>query len=472
MKSETMERAPVHKWWVFAAVGVGAFMAAFSGSVVNATLPLIQRDLAADVATIEWVVTVYLVLVSGLLLSFGRVGDLRGHGRVYMAGFGVFVIGSALCATATTVGQLIAFRGLQALGGAMLFATSPAILTGSFPAAERGRVLGLQAMLTYLGLTAGPSVGGWLARQYGWQAIFLFNVPVGLVALGLSLRFVPRGVPVVHGDRFDWAGAVTFMAGLSLLLLALNRGHDWGWLTLRTLALLAFAGLILALFVRLERRPGPMLDLSLFRRRLFSTATASAMLNYICLYSIMFLLPFYLIQGRGLDTAQAGLILMAQPIVMAIAAPLSGALSDRIGSRLLSTAGMAILSLGLLLLAMLGPVSPVSQVVAALAVAGLGTGIFISPNTSALMGAAPRDRQGIAAAVMATARNLGMALGVGLAGAIFTTVLASAAGGAGASAAEPVIFAATRASFLVAAVLALVGVGDLSLAWHDRGRSV
>ena len=139
MKSETMERAPVHKWWVFAAVGVGAFMAAFSGSVVNATLPLIQRDLAADVATIEWVVTVYLVLVSGLLLSFGRVGDLRGHGRVYMAGFGVFVIGSALCAFAATVGQLIAFRGVQALGGAMLFATSPAILTGVFPAAERGR---------------------------------------------------------------------------------------------------------------------------------------------------------------------------------------------------------------------------------------------------------------------------------------------------------------------------------------------
>jgi predicted MFS family arabinose efflux permease len=215
----------------------------------------------------------------------------------------------------------------------------------------------------------------------------------------------------VHGDRFDWAGAVTFMAGLSVLLFALNRGHDWGWLTLRTLALLGLAGIILALFIRLERRPGPMLDLSLFRRRLFSTATASAMLNYICLYSIMFLLPFYLIQGRGLDTAQAGLILMAQPIVMAITAPLSGALSDRIGSRLLSTVGMAILALGLLLLALLGPVSPLSQVAVALAVAGLGTGIFISPNTSALMGAAPRDRQGIAAAVMATARNLGMALG-------------------------------------------------------------
>ncbi|RQW79213.1 MAG: MFS transporter, partial [Geobacter sp.] len=197
-------------------------------------LPLIQRDLAASVATVEWVVTVYLLLVSGLLLSFGRVGDLRGHGRVYMAGFGGVVAGSALCSLASTVGQLIAFRGVQALGGAMIFATSPAILTGSFPAAERGRVLGLQAMPTYLGLTAGPFVGGWLARQYGWPAIFLFNVPVGLIALALSLRFVPRGSRAAKGDRFDWAGAVTFMVGLSALLLALNRGHDWGWLTLRT----------------------------------------------------------------------------------------------------------------------------------------------------------------------------------------------------------------------------------------------
>ncbi len=169
MKSETARHAPAQKRWVFLAVGVGAFMAAFSGSVVNATLPLIQRDLAADVATIEWVVTVYLVLISELLLSFGRVGNLRGHGRGYTAGFGVFVIGSALCAFAATVGQLIAFRGVQALGGAMLFAMSPAILTGVFPAAGRGRALGFQATLTYLGLTAGPSVGGWLARQSGWR---------------------------------------------------------------------------------------------------------------------------------------------------------------------------------------------------------------------------------------------------------------------------------------------------------------
>ena len=216
-----------------------------------------------SVATIEWVVTVYLVLVSGLLLSFGRVGDLRGHGRVYMAGFGVFVVGSVLCATATTVGQLIAFHGVQALGGAMLFASVRRDPDRGLPGCRAGPGAGPSGNTDLSGLDR-RTFDRRLARAAVWLAGDLsLNVPVGLIALGLSLRFVPRGVPVVHGDRFDWAGAVTFMAGLSLLLLALNRGHDWGWLTLRTLALLASAGLILALFIRLERQPGPMLDLYL-----------------------------------------------------------------------------------------------------------------------------------------------------------------------------------------------------------------
>jgi MFS family permease len=204
-----------------------------------------------------------------------------------------------------------------------------------------------------------------------------------------------------------------------------------------------------------------MLDLSLFASRVFSASTASAVLNYVCLYGITFLMPFYLIQGRGLGPAQAGLILTAQPLVMAVAAPLAGTLSDRIGSRLLSTAGMMILGIGLLLLSRLGSDAPFGQVVGSLVVVGLGIGIFISPNTSALMGAAPRNRQGIAAGVLATARNVGMVLGVGLAGAIFTTVVARGPAGDAAS-----LFAAVRLSFLVAAGVAFLGAVVAAL----RGR--
>ena len=443
------------KWLVLLAIGVGTFMSALDGSVVNTVLPVVRDTFGSDVAAVEWVVTVYLLVVSGLLLSFGRLGDMRGHKVVYVSGFAVFVLSSALCGLAPSVAALVAFRALQALGAAMLFANSPAILTKSFPAAQRGQALGLQATMTYLGLTVGPSLGGWLTVQFGWRAVFYINVPVGMLALLLSMRFIPRDAAAEHAERFDLAGAATFMAGLVALLLGLNQGHEWGWTSAPILALLAGAVLLLGAFVLIERRvPSPMLDLGLFQHRLFSAATASAVLNYICMYTVTFVLPFYLIQGRSLNTAQAGLILTAQPLVMAFAAPISGSLSDRIGSRTLSTLGMAILAVGLLLLSQLGPDSPLSSVTLALAVVGLGTGAFVSPNTSALMGAAPKHRQGIAAGVLATARNAGMVLGVGLAGAVVTTILAQGQ----ASGSTRALFDGVSAAFLMAAGAAVLGI--------------
>jgi EmrB/QacA subfamily drug resistance transporter len=441
------------KWWVLVAVGVGTFMSALDGSVVNTILPVIRSHFASDIATVEWVVTIYLLLVSGVLLSFGRLGDLRGHKSIYVSGFGIFLAGSALCGLAPSVGALVAARAFQAIGAAMLFANSPAILTSNFPPAQRGQALGLQATMTYLGLTVGPSLGGWLASALSWRAVFYINIPVGLAALALSVYFIPRDAPAAGTEPFDLAGAGTFLAGLVMLLLALNQGHAWGWLSPPTLGLIAAALAVLALFVAIERRVHyPMLDLSLFQTRIFSAATAAAVLNYICLYTIIFALPFYLIQGRGLDPAQAGLLLTAQPLVMALTAPLFGTLSDRIGSRALSTLGMAILAVALLLLSRLGPSSPLGQVPLTLLVVGLGVGMFVSPNTSALMGAAPRHRQGIAAGILATARNLGMVLGVGMAGAILTTVMAAAPAQAGGG-----LFPALSTALLAGAGVAVLG---------------
>ncbi len=442
------------KWWVLLSVGVGTFMSALDGSVVNTVLPVVNRSFDSQVASVEWVVTVYLLVVSGLLLTFGRLGDLRGHKVIYALGFVVFVLGSALCGNAPTVGALIGFRAFQALGAAMLFASSPAILTKNFPSTQRGQALGLQATMTYLGLTTGPSLGGWLTSQFGWRAVFYINVPVGLLALLLCLRFIPRDVAQKNAERFDMLGALTFIGGLVALLLGLNQGHAWGWVSPALLALLVVALLLLSAFLITERRvPYPMLDLSLFERRLFSAAAASAVLNYICLYSITFLMPFYLIQGRGLNTAQAGVLLTAQPLIMAVAAPLSGTLSDRIGSRLLGTLGMLILAIGLFFLSGLGPGTSWGSVALALATAGLGTGIFVSPNNSALMGAAPRHRQGIAAGTLATARNVGMVLGVGLAGAILTTVLGNNPGNASGMA----LFTGIKDGFLAATGVAVLG---------------
>ncbi len=460
IEEERAQRAAVswcglpRKWWILLAVGVGTFMSALDGSVANIVLPVVSRDLRSDVATVEWVVTIYLLVVSGLLLSLGRLGDLKGHKPIYLIGYIVFVLGSALSGLAQSAEVLIAFRGLQAVGAAALFANSPAILTESFPAEQRGQTLGLQAMMTYLGLTVGPSLGGWLTSQFSWHAVFFINIPIGLLGLFLTVAFVPSDTGGERSEPFDLRGALTFTGGLVALLLGLNQGSAWGWGSPAILVSLAIAILLLGAFLLIERRiPNPMLDLSLFGNRLFSAAAGSAVLNYICVYTILFYLPFYLIQGRGMDPAQAGLVLTAQPLVMAIAAPLSGTLSDRVGSRLPGTVGMGILAVGLFLLSRLGPDSPISSVALALAIAGLGTGAFTSPNNSALMGAAPRHRQGIAAGVLATCRNVGMVLGVGLAGAIYTTVLGDATTGAG-----PLLFSAIDIGFVVAAGIAAAGM--------------
>jgi EmrB/QacA subfamily drug resistance transporter len=438
------------KLWVFIAIGTGSFMSALDGSVVNTILPILRNTFQSNIAAIEWVVIIYLLVLSGLLLTFGRLGDLRGHKSVYVWGFGIFVLSSALCGAAWSATALVVFRGVQAVGGAMLASNSPAIVTGNFPAEQRGRAFGLVSMMTYLGLTIGPSLGGWLTQSFGWRTVFYINVPVGALALTLSLIFIPKEAPNEREGRFDLAGAVFFLAGLTALLFGLNKGADWGWSSPAVLGLLAGSLLLLFVFIQIERRsPSPMLDLNLFRVPLFSLSTASAILNYICVYSITFLMPFYLIQGRGLNPAQAGLLLTAQPILMAITAPVSGVFSDRFGSRGPRTIGMVILAGGLFLLSGIGSETGFWLVTLGLAIAGSGTGTFISPNTSTLMGSAPRTRQGIASGVLATARNFGMVLGVGLAGAIFTTHLAENTANA--------LYQGVDAGLLAAAWVAVLG---------------
>jgi EmrB/QacA subfamily drug resistance transporter len=440
------------RWLVLVTVGVGTFMSALDGSVVNTLLPVLSHALDTSVAGIEWVTTIYLLVISGLLLSVGRAGDLFGHKRLFLAGFALFVVGSALCGLADSAHVLVGLRVIQALGAAMLMATSPAILTLSFPTSQRGRALGAQGTFTYLGLTVGPSLGGWLAEAFGWRSVFYINVPVGLAAIALAMHSIADDHNEEAEERFDFVGATLFTAGLVALMIALNQGHDWGWASPLTIGVLLGALALLVVFVRVERRrPAPMLDLSLFGSRTFSASTVSALLNYACVYAVTFVLPFLLIQGRGLGTAKAGLVLTAQPIVMAVVAPISGSLSDRIGSRGLATAGMLLLAAGLAALGLLVAHGSLALLAAALALVGLGIGIFVSPNNSALMGAAPRNRQGIAAGVLATARNVGMVLGVGFAGAIFTTVATHAASPTAG------LVEGIRASLLAAAGIALVG---------------
>lgn len=438
---------------VIVALGVGTFTTALSNSVVNAILPLIADEFQVDISAVEWVITTFLLVQSGVLLTFGRLGDMIGHRRVYLTGMAIFIGSLVLCGIAPTNGLLIAARVVQAVGAAMFIANSAPILTVVFPPEQRGRVLGIQATTVYVGLATGAPLGGWLAELFGWRSVFLVPIPFAALALVLSMFVLRVDAVRRRGERFDLLGAAVYLVGLVTILLALNRGRSWGWTSELTLGCLLAGAVVLATFVVVERRvASPMLDLSLFGQRAFSAPVISAMCNYGASVSTTFLLPFALIQGRGLSPGQVGLVLTWQPIVMATTASLSGALSDRIGSRGPATIGMAILAAGLFLLSRLDVSTPLPLLSGALAIVGLGVGLFTSPNNSAVLGAVPANQRGVASGVLSTARTLGSVLGIGIAGAVYATVL-TLSGGEG----PEQITRAAGVGLLVASGLALVG---------------
>jgi EmrB/QacA subfamily drug resistance transporter len=432
------------------AVGVGSLLGSINSSVVNIALPTIRRDFGTDVATVEWVIAIYLLMSCGFLLTSGRVGDLRGHKPVYLWGIATFVACSALCGLAPSIAMLILFRALQAVAASMIISSGPAILTGTFPQSQRGMVLGLQVLMVYVGFMIGPTLGGWLTDTFTWRAVFYINVPIGLIALVLSAKFIPREIPANKPERFDFSGAALFLATFSVLLIALNQGHTYGWTSAYIMRMLVAAALLLAVFVVIESRTGfPLLDLSLFRLPAFSLGVTSAICNYIAMTAMTFLMPFYLIQGRGLSSSSAGLLITVQPLMMVISAPLAGAISDRVGTRGPATLGMALLAVAMYLLSRLGPASSLAYIATAIGAAGLGVGCFAAPNNSKLMGSAPKHRQGIASGVVATSRNVGMVLGVGISGAIFTTLIRVHT--------QAAFFSGIQISFLVASAVSCAG---------------
>ena len=396
-------------------------------------------------------VTLYLLVIGSLLLIFGRLGDIYGHRIVFILGVSLTMVTSGLCALSQSAAMLIGLRFLQGLGAAMLFANSPAILTKNFPPENRGLMLGLLSTMIYIGLTLGPPISGWLSDLYSWRTIFLLKIPFGIIAIMLSIKFIPRDNTKEVNGNFDLAGAGLFMTGLSALLLALNQAYDWGWTSLLTIVLLLFSLVMLSIFILVEsRKKSPMLDLKLFSNKQFTIANISSILLYTCLFIIAFLIPFYLIQGRGLAALQAGLLFSTQSFVMLFIVAASGAISDRIGMRLLTSLGMLALSAGLFSLSRLGPDTPLSDLRFYFILTGMGVGLFVSPNNSLLMGSAPKSHQGIASGMLTTSRTLGMMLGTAIAGAIFTTVQVQIG--------EQAIYQATRLGFFVAMFLAITGL--------------
>jgi EmrB/QacA subfamily drug resistance transporter len=462
---------PSYRWFVVGTVCVGAFLGQLDASIATLVLPTLEQVFHAEVAAVEWVAIAYLLTLAALVVTFGRLADMTGRKLLYNGGFMLFIVGSALCGLAPSLGMLIAARVLQAVGAAMLQSNSVAIITSAVPHGELGRAIGIQGAAQAVGLSVGPSVGGFLIGTLGWQWVFYIAVPFGLVGTVMAWCILPQTAHAAEAqqaskERFDWWGAVSFAAAIAAGLLALTYGNSWGWTSPRLLTALGLAIGLGATFLILERRVRfPLVDLVLFRSRVFTAGIVSGLLSYAVLFGALFLMPFYLQRVFGYSPQRTGLLLTVIPVAIAILAPVSGAIADRAGSRLPTVLGMGLTTVALVALTV-EEHGAIAVVLACLALFGVGLGFFTPPNNSAIMGSAPPYRLGVAGGVLNMTRSLGTSLGVAATGAILALVLSSIQGHSVANTLDtsvPDLLAGFRDCLIFLAGLAVIAGGIAGL---------
>jgi EmrB/QacA subfamily drug resistance transporter len=389
-----------------------SFLAPFMGSSINVALPTIGVEFAMDAILLSWVPTAYLLTLAVFLLPMGRLADIHGRKRTFMFGIVTYTATSVALALAPSATILIAARVAQGIGGAMIFSTSIAILTSVFPAKERGGALGISVSAVYLGLSLGPFLGGLLTQYFGWRSIFALNALLGVPIIALVVWKLKGEWAEARGERFDTVGTAIY----AIMLIALIYGLSI--LPGTNGAVLIAVGLILfAVFLRVEKRTAtPLLDVRLFtQNRLFGMSNLAAFLNYSATFAVVFLMSLYLQYIKGLAPRDAGVILVAQPVVMTILAPFSGRLSDRITPGKVASAGMAATVVGLVMLTFLGQTTPLAYIIVCLVCLGIGFGLFSSPNTNAIMSAVTPRHYGVAGASVGTMRTTGQMFSMGLA---------------------------------------------------------
>lgn len=404
------------KYLIMLIVLAGTFMSVLDGVVVNIALPTITGRFGVRLSDSQWIVTAYLLTLTGLLLVFGKVSEYTGKSRLFTYGFAVFSAGSLACGLSGSLTQLISFRVIQAAGAAMVFSISGAILFQAFPPHERGRAMGYLGSTVAIGSIAGPILGGLLVDALGWEYIFFINVPIGVLVIAGALHYLK--LPEERSARLtlDWPGAallILFMSALMLFLgrLAVSAAPVAPLLIPGLLFVAAFIGFIL----RERRCRDPLLDLSVFRLPRFSLPILSMVLYFTANFTIGLVGPFYFEGVMGFRPSQVGMIFMVIPVIMAVASPICGWLYDKHYSRYYAAGGLTIMTAAYLLYGTLAPYAQMPGIIAALILTGLGGALFQSPNNTEIMSALPREKTAVASSLMATMRNLGMSLGVSLA---------------------------------------------------------
>ena len=399
----------------------GAFAAALATSLVGVSLPAITRDFGVTERAASWVLSGYLLAISCLLPLAGRASDVLGRKRVFLTGILFFVSGAAMCSAAPTFAALVGARVFQGVGSSMTMAVGPAIITRAGPPSQRARLLGISLGVTYVGLSLGPSLGGVLVSAIGWQAVFVVIAGGGAIAGALGLAWLERDEPEDTSVRtIDFGGAALFALALGAVLYGMRLGPEQGWTSRPVIGIVLFSLVAFYSFVRNEdAHPSPLVPLSMLRDPTLGLSVLSAATLYLVVFIVSFLVPFHLQHTWALTPARAGILMTAQPTVMAVTAPMSGVFADRFGPRVPATAGMLAIAAGILgVRAASGEIA----IVVSLSVIGLGAGLFVAPNNAVIMSAASKERQGTAAALAATARNVGMTCGIAIAASLQSVV--------------------------------------------------
>ncbi len=412
--NSTNIRSKKNKWVILFTVLMVTFMATLDGSIVNVALPVMTNALNVTSASIQLVVTSYLIIISATILLFGRLGDMIGKSKVFMFGIGLFTLGSLLCGITSTFSILVLSRVIQAIGAAGTMANSQGIITEVFPPNERGRALGINGTFVALGSLLGPAVGGFILDVGKWEYIFLINVPIGIITLFFGFELLPKTNKTIK-EKLDGFGAILFVFAIVPLFVALGKGQEIGFTHPMILTSFAVSIIAFIIFIMVERRQeNPLLQLEIFKNKLFSLSIFCAFLSFIAIFCSNIIQPFYLQEAMGFSPSTAGLVLMTYPLVISVIAPVSGYLSDKFGSEILTLIGLSLTSLGLFLMSSLTDYSSIISMVVFTAVMALGNGLFQAPNNSLVMSTVPRDKLGIAGSVNALTRNLGMICGIAL----------------------------------------------------------
>ncbi len=395
---------------------LASFLTPFMASAINIAIPSVGSQFHADVILLSWIPTAYLLAAAVFAVPFGRIADIYGMKKIFTYGVIIFTIASILCALSPSVMSLIIFRVLQGIGSAMIFVTGLAIITSVYPPEERGKAIGINIASVYIGLSMGPVLGGLLTQYFGWRSIFIAVIPIGLLVLALTVFKLKGEWKECSGEKFDFKGSIIYSVALVILIYGFSILPSENGIILLILGVIGI--LLFALFeLKLKN---PVFEVRLFKNITFGFSSLAALINYSSTFAVVFLLSLYLQYIKGLDPQFAGLILVAQPAVMAFTSPVAGRLSDKFSPGLIASVGMTITTVSLFFLIFLTKTTSLMYIIVVLLVLGLGLGLFSSPNTNAIMGSVEKRFYGIASATVGTMRLIGQMLSMGISLLVFS----------------------------------------------------